>query len=122
MRKLSVLTIAGLTALTIALTSVVTPAQAGKREKRIAAGILFGVIGGAVIANEIHRKRRHHHGNVYGHEYEHDQIRVHRRKYHRPRLSGWERHVRRCYRKYRSYDEYSDTYIGYDGIERRCRL
>jgi isopentenyl diphosphate isomerase/L-lactate dehydrogenase-like FMN-dependent dehydrogenase len=39
--------------------------------------------------------------------------------YHR---SSWERHVERCYARYVSYDHRTDTYVGYDGYERRCRL
>ena len=31
-------------------------------------------------------------------------------------------HVRRCMARYRSYDPSSDTYIGYDGYPRHCRL
>lgn len=37
-------------------------------------------------------------------------------------VSSWERHVQRCYARYRSYDYHSDTYVGYDGYEHRCRL
>jgi hypothetical protein len=35
---------------------------------------------------------------------------------------SWDAHVSRCFSRYRSYDPSSDTYIGYDGYERRCRL
>jgi len=35
---------------------------------------------------------------------------------------SWESHVDRCYARYRSYDHRTDTYVGYDGYERRCRL
>ncbi|WP_061933545.1 BA14K family protein [Aureimonas sp. AU22] len=31
-------------------------------------------------------------------------------------------HVERCLARYRSYDPRSDTYVGYDGYERRCNL
>lgn len=31
-------------------------------------------------------------------------------------------HVRRCYARYASYDAGSNTYIGYDGYPRYCRL
>lgn len=35
----------------------------------------------------------------------------------------WRRHVRACFRIYGdSYDPESNTYIGYDGYEHRCRL
>jgi hypothetical protein len=36
--------------------------------------------------------------------------------------SPWERHVDRCYARYRTYDHRTDTYIGYDGFEHRCTL
>lgn len=36
--------------------------------------------------------------------------------------SPWERHVERCYARYRTYDDRTDTYIGYDGFEHRCTL
>ena len=31
-------------------------------------------------------------------------------------------HVNACYARYRSYDERSDTFLGYDGDRHRCRL
>ncbi|WP_279480517.1 BA14K family protein [Aureimonas sp. SK2] len=31
-------------------------------------------------------------------------------------------HVERCLARYRSYDPRTDTYVGYDGYERRCNL
>ncbi|CCV13490.1 BA14K family protein [Mesorhizobium sp. STM 4661] len=31
-------------------------------------------------------------------------------------------HVRRCLDRYQSYDPYTDTYVGYDGNRRYCRL
>lgn len=31
-------------------------------------------------------------------------------------------HVRRCTARYASYDPGSDTYVGYDGYPRHCRL
>lgn len=31
-------------------------------------------------------------------------------------------HVARCYARYKSYDERSDTFLGYDGIRHRCNL
>jgi hypothetical protein len=35
---------------------------------------------------------------------------------------SWDAHVSRCLARYRSYDPSTDTYVGYDGYERRCRL
>lgn len=37
-------------------------------------------------------------------------------------VDSWDAHVSRCYARYRTYDEGSDTYIGRDGYEHRCRL
>jgi hypothetical protein len=31
-------------------------------------------------------------------------------------------HVARCYARYKSYDERTDTFMGYDGIRRLCNL
>lgn len=31
-------------------------------------------------------------------------------------------HVARCYARYKSYDERSDTFLGYDGNRHRCNL
>lgn len=38
------------------------------------------------------------------------------------RGGSWARHVDRCLARYRSYDPRSDTYLGYDGYRRDCRL
>jgi hypothetical protein len=37
-------------------------------------------------------------------------------------LSGneWDSHVRACQAQYRSYDPYTDTFLGYDGLRYRC--
>jgi BA14K-like protein len=35
---------------------------------------------------------------------------------------SWDAHVSRCFARYSSYDPESDTYLRYDGSERRCRL
>jgi hypothetical protein len=35
---------------------------------------------------------------------------------------SWDNHVSRCYARYRTYDESTDTYVGYDGYEHRCRM
>ena len=37
-------------------------------------------------------------------------------------VNSWEAHVERCFARYHSYDPHTDTYIGYDGYEHRCRL
>ncbi|RWK55693.1 MAG: BA14K family protein [Mesorhizobium sp.] len=36
--------------------------------------------------------------------------------------NGGSWHVRGCLDRYRTYDPYSDTYVGYDGYHHRCRL
>ena len=138
MKRLTALTIATFTAFTIAATSLSAPAQAGKRERGIAAGVLLGAIGGAIIAGEIHRKRkkrhyRNHHrthrqyGSDRGFYYDEYNEPVRVRRHHRGyrdtrRISRWQRHVNRCYDRYKTYDERSDTFIGYDGREHQCRL
>jgi hypothetical protein len=99
--------VASVLAITIAGTAFSTEAEAGKRHRgAIAAGVIGAIVGGAIVADS---HRRHHRSHD---EYEYDAPR---------RSSSWERHVARCYRAYRSYDERTDTYVGYDGVERRCR-
>lgn len=36
--------------------------------------------------------------------------------------SSWDDHVEACEDRYRSYDERTDTFLGYDGLRHRCRL
>lgn len=38
------------------------------------------------------------------------------------RESGYSAHVDACYARYRSYDEETDTFMGYDGVRHRCNL
>lgn len=96
-KKITSTAIVALLALAIGGTSMTTEAHAGKRAGWIAGGVAAGIVTGAIIARE---RRRHR------------EVR---------RYSSWERHVDRCYRAYRSYDEETDTYIDYNGFERRCR-
>ena len=42
--------------------------------------------------------------------------------YYGDHRSSWERHVDRCYDRYRTYDESTDTYVGFDGQYHYCRL
>ena len=158
MKKFITLTIGALVAFTVAATSISTTANAGKRERRLATGLIIGAIGGAIVAGEIHRnkkkRRARQHQRYYGsahvsrprynsnrrynqRHYDrpriqddryYDQPRVsyerpryQRRRYQAPRLNRYQRHVKRCYASYRTYDERSDTFIGYDGRERQCR-
>ena len=95
--KLLSSTIAAVLALSVSATAMTTQAHAGKNAKWIALGVGAGIVGTAIIASR-HRDR----------DYD--------------RASRWERHVDRCIRRYRSYDEDSDTYIDNYGRERRCRL
>ena len=41
---------------------------------------------------------------------------------HYAHRSSWQRHVDRCYDRYQTYDERSDTYVGFDGQYHYCRL
>jgi hypothetical protein len=67
------------------------------------AAILAGA-GGFIVGTMIgaHAERHSHHRRVY--------------------VDSWDAHVARCYARYRTYDEASDTYISNSGYERRCRL
>ncbi|MET0436208.1 MAG: BA14K family protein [Devosia sp.] len=38
------------------------------------------------------------------------------------RANGYDSHVQACYNRYRSYDEETDTFMGFDGIRHRCNL
>ncbi len=42
--------------------------------------------------------------------------------YYGDHRSSWERHVNRCYDRYRTYNHHTDTYVGYDGRYHYCRL
>ena len=128
MKRITTSIISAMVALTFIAASSATPAQAGSKERRIVAGIILGAIGGAIIANEIDRskkKRNYAHRHNPGHVYQDDvyvKPRHHRKVRHNSRRTAWERHVRRCQRAYRSYDEFSDTWIDRRGRERLCRL
>lgn len=58
-------------------------------------GFGFGAILGAAIANS------HNNGRVEG---------------------NYSAHVDACYDRFRSYDEETDSYLGYDGFRHRCNL
>lgn len=36
--------------------------------------------------------------------------------------NNYDSHVQACYNRYRSYDEETDTFMGFDGIRHRCNL
>ncbi|MEL6503140.1 MAG: BA14K family protein [Pseudomonadota bacterium] len=101
-------------ALSIIGVSLAPDAHAGKRERHIAAGVIGGLVGAAIVGSAV--RARSYDEPVY---VERRPRRV--RRAYRPAYSSWEGHVRRCYAAYRSYNERTDTFIGYDGIERRCR-
>ncbi|WP_295814746.1 BA14K family protein [uncultured Nitratireductor sp.] len=87
-----------------ALSSATSESRAGSLSPGEAAAIagIGGFIVGGLVADS--RARHYRPAPVYG------------------GASAWERHVARCYARYRSYDEYSDTFLGYDGYRHRCRL
>lgn len=102
-------TVSGLLALTViagAMAGSVGQSEA-RRLTRGEVGAIAG-IGGVVLGLGIANANRG--PDYYGyHGYDY-------------RRGSWERHVGRCYARYRSYDHRTDTYLGYDGYERRCRL
>lgn len=64
-------------------------------------GFGFGALLGGAIANQ---NNRNYGGQpVYG-------------------GGSYQSHVRACYARYRSYDEQTNTFMGYDGIRRQCQL
>lgn len=99
MSKFTTTAIAATLAIAIAVPAAITDASAGSKGRYIAGGVAVGLLGAAIIANESRRRDR---------------------DYHRSE-SRWERHVRRCYAAYNSYDEETDTYITRSGHERICR-
>lgn len=38
------------------------------------------------------------------------------------RQGNYDAHVQACYNRYRSYDEETNTFMGYDGVRRHCNL
>jgi hypothetical protein len=65
-------------------------------------GLAIGAIIGGAIANSNKNTPRSGHGSVVTH--------------------NDRGHVSRCYARYKSYDERTDTFMGYDGIRRPCTL
>ena len=70
-----------------------------------------GIIGGLIVGGLIGSHWPHHYG--YGYRY-----------YHAPYpywgAPGWDAAIAYCMRRFRSYDPYSMTYLGYDGRRHRC--
>ncbi|MGB3338961.1 MAG: BA14K family protein [Devosia sp.] len=69
----------------------------------IASGI-FGIALGAIIAGAIANENQGNGDIVVG------------------RPGNYSSHVDACYARYRSYDERTDTFMGYDGVRHRCNL
>lgn len=67
----------------------------------LAAGI-FGAAFGAIIGGAIANGNNRNNDRVVGRSYD--------------------SHVDACYARYRSYDERTDTFMGYDGVRYRCNL
>ena len=142
-KKILTLATAGILSLGI-IGSALQPAEAGKRERRIAAGVALGILGTAIIVNE-HKKRkkerraarhRSYNNNYYAprHRYNnfdyrpirrnHVERRVFRepvRSYHSGRqLRITQAHLNWCYDRYRSYREWDNTFQPYHGPRRAC--
>jgi len=85
------------------LFSATAPSRADDVGAGIAGGVLGFMAGAAVAGSAPH---------YYGHDYSYDDGSY-----------GWRRHVRACFRAYGDdYDPQSDTFIGDDGYEHRCRF
>lgn len=67
----------------------------------IASGI-FGLALGAIVGGAIANSNNNNRDRVVGRSYD--------------------AHVEACYARYRSYDERTDTFLGYDGVRHRCNL
>ena len=61
-------------------------------------GFTFGAIVGSALANQNNNRLPAYRGGDY------------------------QSHVEACYDRYRSYDEETDTFLGYDGVRHRCNL
>jgi BA14K-like protein len=100
-KKISLTLVAGALAFgTFGASSQANAGGLSKKEAAILAGA-GGFVLGAIIGSQNHHA--YHHGRVIY-------------------VSSWEAHVHRCYARYNTYNEYSDTYISYSGYEKRCRL
>ena len=125
-----------------ALGSSMQSAEAGKRERRIAAGIALGVIGAAIAINEHKKARKERRHRYYSRHYprhryyrddyydrrydryrpvyvERRHVRRHVRRSHR-RLHMSHSHVNWCYNRYRSYREWDNSFQPYHGPRRAC--
>lgn len=77
--------------------------------ERIIGGIIAGaVIGGAIVHSRNRHYRSRHHGRYY------------KRRHYRRVYSRGDAHVGWCYRRYRSYRSYDNTFQPYHGRRRQC--
>jgi hypothetical protein len=83
--------------------------QVRSRSGRIAAGVIGGLIVGGLIASQL---PRYHYGYPYGYGYYAPY----------PVYRGYPAGdaVAYCMRRFKSYDPYSGTYLGYDGYRHPC--
>ncbi len=80
-----------------------------RRNNDAAAAAIIGLtLGAIIIGSQQNRRDRYYDNGYYRDDY-------------RYRDSNWD-HIRRCERRYRSYDRYSDTFIGRDGRRYYCNL
>ena len=101
----------------LALTAVVATgattlgAQPAEAKCKFGCGLAIGLGAGIVGSAIIDANRRDYYDDGY------------RRPYygHRGGWVGSRDWVNYCYSKYRSFDEYSGTYMGYDGYRHPCR-
>jgi len=128
MKKFLSLSMAVLVAGTMIVLTI-GDADAGRRGRRntaIALGVLGGLAVGAAIADSNRRgyrrnyNRHCHPGYCHSHSYRYSNHRHGRPvRQRRPAYSG-NAHVNWCYRKYRSYREYDNTFQPYNGRRRQC--
>ena len=77
--------------------------------ERIIGGIIAGaVVGGAIVHSRNRHYRSHHRSRYY------------KRRHHRRVYSRGDAHVGWCYRRYRSYRDYDNTFQPYHGRRRQC--
>lgn len=100
----------------LALTAVVATgatalgAQQAEAKCKFGCGLAIGLGAGILGSAIVDSNRRNYYDDGY------------RRPHYRHR--GWvgsQAWVDYCYSKYRSFDEYSGTYMGYDGRRHACR-
>ena len=83
--------------------------------KKIIGAVIAGAIIGGAIAHSRQRRYRSSHSRRY-----HSNRRYHKRRHYRRVYSRGDAHVGWCYRRYRSYREYDNTFQPYHGRRREC--